>query len=56
MSKLLLLSCLIALVVLPIFGARDKNPLRGLKRAMFFLLAFNLFYIVALRVIYPRLS
>lgn len=55
MSKLLLLSVLIALISLPIWAARDRNIARGLKRAMFLVVTFNLIYVILLRFIYPRL-
>jgi hypothetical protein len=54
MDKLVLLSVLIALVTIPVLSARDRNQRRGLKRALFLVVAFNLFYMFALRFIYPR--
>ena len=56
MTKLLLLSVLIALVVVPVWAARDFNGPRGLKRAIFWVLAFNLAYALALQFIYPQLA
>ncbi len=55
MEKLLLLSVLISLVTLPIWAARDRNGKRGLKRALFWVAAYNVFYMAALRFLYPRL-
>lgn len=55
MEKLLLLSVLIALVALPVNAARARHPSRALKRALVGLALFNLFYVVGLRFIYPRL-
>jgi hypothetical protein len=55
MSKLLLLSVLIAATAIPIWAAREPNPRKGLKKAIFYTFAFNAFYLFALRVIYPRL-
>ncbi len=56
MSKLLILSVLVALVALPVLAARDPRPVRGVRRAVLFVLAFNAAYALALAFIYPRLS
>ena len=53
-AKALLLSVCIALVAIPLMTARDVHPARGLKRALFGVVLFNLFYVVVLRVILPR--
>ncbi|MBL8951513.1 MAG: hypothetical protein JNK82_12085 [Myxococcaceae bacterium] len=42
MSKMLLLSSMIAMIVLPIRAARMKGPNRGLKRAITTVLLFNI--------------
>jgi len=55
-QKLLLLSVLIATIAIPALAARDPNPRRGVKRAVFFYLAFNLCYLFGLLYIYPRLN
>ncbi|MEO6238917.1 MAG: hypothetical protein ABIQ52_18125 [Vicinamibacterales bacterium] len=54
MAKLLLLSIVILLIAIPILASRDRNPRRGLKRALLWMLAFNLFYVVIVRFIYPH--
>jgi hypothetical protein len=54
--KLILLSICIAMIVIPLWAGRDPQPARGLKRAVFGVVAFNLFYVVLLRVIVPRLG
>jgi hypothetical protein len=56
MQKLLLLSTVISLVALPIIASRDPNPKRAMKKALVWLVAFNFFYLFAVRVIYPRLG
>ena len=56
MQKLLLLSILFALMAIPALAARDPNPRRGFKRAMFFFLAFCIAYAMALKYVYFRLS
>jgi nitrate reductase NapE component len=51
MAKLLLLSILASVIVIPVLAARDPNPQRGFKRALFFFLAYCLFFVVALRFV-----
>ena len=54
-AKLLLFSVIIMMVAIPVLAARDPNPKRGLKKALLLVFAFNLFYLFAVRYIYPRL-
>ncbi len=56
MSKLALLSIALATVVLPLVAARDPNPRRALKKALVWVLSFNLFFVFFLRVVVPRLG
>lgn len=56
MSKAILLSVLVALVLLPAWAARDPHPTRGLKRAVLLMVAFNLVYAFAVLVLVPRLG
>lgn len=56
MRSVLLQSMLFALMIVPIVAARDPRPLRGLKKALLWFVAFNLFYAFALRLLYSRLS
>jgi hypothetical protein len=56
MRSVLLQSLMLALLLVPILAARDARPRRGLKRAVVWLLGFSVFYAVALRFLYPRLS
>ena len=56
MSKLLLMSVILALVGLPIWASRDPVPGRGLKRAIVAVLVFNVFYVFLVRVVLPRFS
>ena len=55
MQKLLLMSVLIANVVIPLWTATNTSPARGLRRLVFSMLAFNLFYVLALIYVLPRL-
>jgi hypothetical protein len=56
MNKLLLLSLPLGLVVFPLLAARDPHPLRGFKKALVWVLTFNLFFVFLLRVVIPRLG
>jgi hypothetical protein len=47
---------LLALLVIPVVAARDPRPVRGLKKAFVWFVTFNLFYMLALRFLYPSLS
>jgi hypothetical protein len=54
-AKLLLLSVVIVTIAFPILTSHDPSAHRGLKRALLLIAAFNLFYLFALRFIYPHL-
>jgi hypothetical protein len=56
MKKFLLLSVLYALVVLPSVAARERHPVRGLKKAIAMMVLFNLFYAFAVLVIWPQMD
>ena len=56
MSKLVLMSVVLALVALPILAARDPLPQRGLKRALVSVVAFNIFFVFLVRFVVPRLG
>lgn len=47
---------MIAVIVIPFVAARDPHPVRGLKKAMFLFVVFNLLYMIALRFLFTRLS
>jgi hypothetical protein len=54
-AKLLLLSVLLAMIGIPIFTARTIGGRRGLQWAVILIVLFNLFYMFAIRFIYPHL-
>jgi hypothetical protein len=54
MAKLILLSVLIAMIAIPITMARVKGGRRGLQWTIILFVLFNLFYLFAVRFIYPR--
>lgn len=56
MSKLLLLSVALVLVAFPLLAARDPHPVRGMKKALAWVISFNLFFVFLLRVVIPRLG
>lgn len=56
MAKLLLLSVCVALVAVPLWTSRDPLPGRGLKRALAGVALFNLFYVLLVRVVIPRVA
>lgn len=53
MGKLVLLSVLVAVVLLPTLAARDGNARRGLRRAVAALIAFAVFYWVGVQYFTP---
>jgi len=55
MQKLLLISFIIAPVMLPMIAAGDPSPVRGLRRAIAWWLAFNVCYLLAFLFVYPRI-
>jgi hypothetical protein len=54
-AKLLLLSVVIAMIALPVLTARDKSGRRGLRKLLLLAFLFNVFYLFAVRFIYPHL-
>lgn len=52
----MLMSVVLALLILPMFAARDPVQGRGLKRAVASIVAFNIFFVFIVRVIVPRLG
>jgi hypothetical protein len=55
MSKLLLLSILIASIALPAKAARERNPRKGLRKTILYMLLFNVFYLFGLLFLYGRI-
>jgi hypothetical protein len=56
MKKFLLLSVLYAMILLPSLAARERHPVRGLKKAILMMVIFNFCYAFAVLVIWPRLD
>ena len=55
MAQLLLLSILIATVVIPAKAAREKNPRKGLRKAILYVAIYNAVYLFLLMFVYGRL-
>jgi hypothetical protein len=55
MKKLLLLSILVATVAIPMIAATDRSAIRGLRRTVLWMAAFNLCYLIAIIYVWPRL-
>ena len=55
MKNSLLVSIILAMIVIPIVAARDPNPVRAIKKALLYSLAFAFVYLLAIRFVYPRL-
>ncbi len=54
-AKLLLLSVVLSMIAIPIVTARTIGGRRGLQWALILIVLFNLFYMLAIRFIYPHL-
>lgn len=55
MAKLLLISVVAAMIAIPVLAARDRDCARGLRKALFYTLAFDVAWLAALRFVLPRL-
>ncbi len=55
MEKLLLTSVLVATMVIPMRMANEPDAVRGLKKTVLWVAAFNAAYLFGLLFIYPRL-
>jgi hypothetical protein len=51
MSKAIILSAVLAIIILPVRAAKAKDPKAGLKKAIWYMVAFNVFYLIAIRFI-----
>ena len=55
MQKLTLLSCILAIFVIPILVGRGRHPRRGLKKVFILMVMFNLWYWFVIRYLYRHL-
>ena len=56
MQKLILISILVVDVALPVWAACDRNAIRGLKKALFYMCICNAIYLLLVMFVYPRLN
>jgi hypothetical protein len=56
MKKFLLLSVLYAIILLPSLAARERHPVRGVKKAILMMVVFNACYAFVALVIWPLLD
>jgi hypothetical protein len=54
-QKLVLISIILANVFIPLWAARDRNGIRGLRKALFYMCVFNGIYLLLVMFAYPRL-
>jgi len=55
MDKVVLMSVLVASVVLPMRAARDPSAIRGFRKLVLWMAAFDVLYLIGVLYIYPRL-
>ena len=55
MQKALLLSVLVATIAIPMVAAGSRHPKRGVRTTIVWMAAFNLFYLIGVIYILPRL-
>ena len=55
MAKIVLFSVIIGMITIPVLAARERDARRGFQRLVLMIVLFNLFYLFAVRFIYPRL-
>jgi hypothetical protein len=54
-AKFLLMSILVMSILIPARAASHPNPELGLRRALWQMAIFDLIYVLAIWVVYPRL-
>jgi hypothetical protein len=55
MQKIILISILFADVLIPLWAARERNAIQGLKKTLFYMFIFNAVYLLLVMFVYPRL-
>ena len=56
MRKFLLFLLLVSMIVVPFLSGRERSGARSLKRMVLLIIIFNLFFLLALSLIYPRVQ
>jgi hypothetical protein len=55
MQKALLISILVATIGIPIWAAKERNPGKAFKKTVFYLLLFNVLYVISLKYVFFKL-
>jgi len=55
MQKLILVSILFAGVAIPVWATSERSAVRGMRKALFAMLVFDVVYVLAVLFLYPRL-
>ena len=56
MRKFLLCLLLVSMIAVPFLSGRETSGARALKRMILLIIIFNLFFLLALSLIYPRVQ
>lgn len=56
MQKILLISFIFGPIIIPMIAARDASPVRGLRKAVLWWIAFVLWYAFVFLYLAPRLG
>ncbi|MGD0526165.1 MAG: hypothetical protein ABSE49_13525 [Polyangiaceae bacterium] len=56
MQKLILISIILVDVIVPLWAARDRNGIRGMKKALFCVGVYNVIYLLLVMFVFPRLG
>ena len=56
MRKFLLFLLLVSMIIVPFLSGRERSGARSLKRMILLIIIFNLFFLLALSLIYPRVQ
>jgi len=54
-AKLLLMSCILLAAVAPALAARDRLPMRGLRRTVLGFALCNVVYAILVILVYPKI-
>jgi hypothetical protein len=55
LAKLILLSCVLAILAIPLVMSRASSGRHGLRWTIVLIVLFNLVYLFLIRFVYPRL-
>ena len=55
LQKLLLISIVFATIGIPVWAAQERNSKKAFRKVLFYLVAFNVLYVLALRFVFYHL-